>query len=353
MKSEAFSAKTTPGSSKSWDEERAEVLAKRICELPLKIEGTFLETQVNRLYREMENKGLVYRPLCYLTDEWGCPDGIPVIGIPFYLADKKLSRIEEEYTEFLEKEEDIIVFLRHEAGHAFNYAYELYKTQEWHTIFGPYSRPYRDDYKPNYLSKKYVRHMKNMQGWYAQKHPDEDFAETFAVWLSPDEDWRKKYEGWGALEKLEYVERIAKEIGHELPRMNEPQEDEPASELKLTILEFYERNHSKEYPKMVTQLGSILDGDLREIFESEQKEGFLSAQEFIRRHRHTLRSIVYYWTGTSNHLVRALIRYLGERTAAANIYYDPSRDQQYLLHMEAFLLTLAMNYRYTNRFLEV
>src|SRR3990172_8088222 len=93
-----------------------------------------------------------------LDDEWGCPDGIPIIGIPFYLADKKLSRIEEEYTENLEKEEEIISYLRHEAGHAFNYAYELYKTEEWPSIFGPFSRPYIDEYKPNPLSKKYVTH---------------------------------------------------------------------------------------------------------------------------------------------------------------------------------------------------
>ncbi len=335
---------------KTWDEERALVLAQKISELPLKLEGTILETKIQQLYQEMETKGLVFRPKCYISDEWGCPDGIPIIGIPFYLADKKLSRIEEEYTENLENEEEIILYLRHEAGHAFNYAYELYKTDEWHTIFGPYSRPYVEDYKPNPLSKKYVKYSR---GWYAQKHPDEDFAETFAVWMTPGLDWRKQYEGWEALKKLEYVDRILKELGQQQPRVAGMMEDQPVSELKVTILEYYERHHSKEYPKIVSQLGAYLDGDLREIFESKKEENYKPAYDFIMAHRHTLRNLVHYWTGTSINLVRGLIRFLAERAQIAEIFVDPAKEQHYLLELAAFLLTLAMNYRYTDRFVEI
>jgi Putative zinc-binding metallo-peptidase len=336
--------------TKPWEEERAQVLAQKISELPLKIEGTILETKIQQLYQEMEAKGLVFKPKCYLSDEWGCPDGIPIIGIPFYLADKKLARIEEEYTENLEKEEELIMYLRHEAGHAFNYAYELYKTDEWHAMFGPYSRPYREDYKPNPLSKKYVKHSR---GWYAQKHPDEDFAETFAVWLTPGLDWRKQYEGWDALKKLEYVDRIAKELGQQQPRVAEMMEDQPASELKMTILEYYERHHSREYPKIVSQLGAYLDGDLREIFETKKEENFRPASEFILAHRATLQNLVQYWTGTSINLIRGLIRYLSERAQAIDIYVNPAKEQTYLMALEAFLLTLTMNYRYTDRFVEI
>src|SRR5512135_3275385 len=153
----------TERSPDTWRQEREQLLQRRICELGLKIEGTRLEPLVQQLYTELEAAGIDFKPNVYLADEWGCPDGIPIIGIPFYLADKKLSRIEEEYTENLENEEEIIDYLRHEAGHAFNYAYELYKTDEWHSIFGPYSRPYVEDYKPNPLSKKYVKYSK---GWY-------------------------------------------------------------------------------------------------------------------------------------------------------------------------------------------
>jgi hypothetical protein len=336
--------------TQNWELERARVLAQNICELPLKIEGTILESNIQQLYKDMEQKGLVFRPKCYLSDEWGCPDGIPIIGIPFYLADKKLSRIEEEYTGNLEHEDEIIMYLRHEAGHAFNYAYELYKTDDWHEVFGPYSRPYREDYKANPLSKKYVKYS---TGWYAQKHPDEDFAETFAVWLTPGLDWRKQYEGWGALRKLEYVDRICREVGKEQPKVAELMEDRPVSDIKLTILEYYERHHSKEYPKIVTQLGAYLDGDLREIFEPKKEDDWRPAGEFITAHRITLQNLIHYWTGTSIKLVRGLIRYLAERTQVAGIYYDPKKEQTYLLQLEAFLLTLTMNYRYTDRFMEI
>ena len=336
--------------SRPWDEERAEVLAKRISELPLKIEGTTLEGKINQLYQELEIKGLVFRPSCYLSDEWGCPDGIPIIGIPFYLADMKLARIEEEFSENLEKEEELILYLRHEAGHAFNYAYQLYHTEEWHQVFGPFSRPYIEDYKPNPLSKKYVKHM---QGWYAQKHPDEDFAETFAVWLTPGIDWRKQYDGWGALKKLEYIDRIAKEVGSQQPIVGDLEQDRPVSELKLTITEFYDQASKKEYPKIVASLGPMLDGDLKEIFELRKDDSFKEAADFIMTNRHTIRNLVYYWTGVSIQLLRTLIQFLAERAKAAEIFYDPAKEQQYLLQMSALVMTLAMNYRYTDRFVEI
>ena len=110
----------------------------------------------------------------------------------------------------LEDAREIMMYLRHEAGHAFNYAYQLYKTAEWRDLFGPFRRAYRDNYRPIPFSRKFVRHI---AGWYAQKHPDEDFAETFAVWLTPRSQWRKRYKGWDALAKLRYIDRIARKVG--------------------------------------------------------------------------------------------------------------------------------------------
>ena len=186
-----------------------EILTKPIKDLGLKLEGSPLERLVQQLYRELERKGLRrFRPQCYLSDEWGCPSGEPVIGIPFYLADPKLARLEKEMND-LEDRREIMMYLRHEAGHAFNYAYALYKTPEWRHCFGPFRRPYRDQYRPVPFSRQFVRHI---AGWYAQKHPDEDFAETFAVWLTPGSDWQKLY-GAGALKKLQYVERVVRELG--------------------------------------------------------------------------------------------------------------------------------------------
>ena len=113
-----------------------EILTKPIKDLGLKLEGSPIERLVHKLYRELESKGVrKFRPLCYLTDEWGCPSGEPVIGIPFYLADPKLARLEKEMND-IEDRDEIMMYLRHEAGHAFNYAYALYRTPEWRDLFG-------------------------------------------------------------------------------------------------------------------------------------------------------------------------------------------------------------------------
>src|SRR5581483_8304551 len=191
-----------------------EILQRPICELGLKLEGSRLEKPVQQLYHELERKGLEkFHPLIYLSDEWGCPSGEPVIGVPFYLADPRLSELERQIND-LEDDREIMMYLRHEAGHAFNYAYKLHRTPEWRELFGSFRRPYREQYKPVAFSRRYVRHM---AGWYAQKHPDEDFAETFAVWMTPGAKWREKYKHWPALQKLEYVDRIGHEVAQQDP----------------------------------------------------------------------------------------------------------------------------------------
>ena len=150
--------------------EPPQVLDTRICDLGLAIEGSAVEKFVQQLYRELEQKKIMkFRPPCYLTDEWGCPSGEPVIGIPFYLARPDLAQIERENND-LEDNREIMKYLRHEAGHAFNYAYKLHRTPEWKQLFGPYRRPYRENYRPVLFSKDYVRYL---PGWYAQKHPDD------------------------------------------------------------------------------------------------------------------------------------------------------------------------------------
>src|SRR5499426_4754928 len=213
-----------------------DILGKRISQLGLRLEGSPVERFVHQLYRELERKRLRrFKPVCYLTDEWGCPDGQPVIGIPFYLADPKLAGLEKEMND-LEDRDEIMMYLRHEAGHAFNYAYLLYRTPEWRNLFGPFRRPYRDGYRPVPFSRRFVRHI---AGWYAQKHPDEDFAETFAVWLTPRSGWRRKYRGWGAMAKLRYLDRLARQLGNTEPLRRRGQTDITADEMEMTVAEFY------------------------------------------------------------------------------------------------------------------
>ena len=166
-----------------------------------------------------------------------------MIGIPFYLARADLGQIEKENND-LESDREVMMYLRHEAGHAFNYAYRLHRTPEWKQLFGPYRRPYRENYRPVLFSKDYVRYL---PGWYAQKHPDEDFAETFAVWMTPRSGWRKKYRGWGAMAKLQYMDRIARELGQADPQRKRGSPDITVADMEMTVAEFY-RNSTEQIP---------------------------------------------------------------------------------------------------------
>src|SRR5262245_60792730 len=123
----------------SWETVRYELLNSRICDLGLGIDGTPVEVPINKLYRELATKGLQFRPEVYVSDSWGCPDEVPVIGIPFYLTDKRLARIEEEQTGEIEDTQVIMMLLRHEAGHAINYAYKLFQRPDWVEVFGRFS----------------------------------------------------------------------------------------------------------------------------------------------------------------------------------------------------------------------
>jgi len=215
-----------------------ELLSRKISELPLKTEGTRLEGLIVRLYKELEAAGIAFKPNIYLSDSWGCPDEVPVIGIPFHLADPALCDLLGRMGG-IEVEDDmtVMMILRHEAGHAFNYAYRLYDKPEWKTLFGPFSQPYQEDYQVDPSSTRFVH---NLAECYAQKHPDDDFAETFAVWLTPYSHWQTAYAGTPALEKLQYVERVTAEYGEKPPIVTGGRVDMPVEEIKMTLSEWYE-----------------------------------------------------------------------------------------------------------------
>ena len=188
-----------------------ELLNTRICDLPIRISGTWLAECIAQLFQELEAKGIIFRPECYLADEWLTPEKETCIGLPFYLAHPTLIRLEKKFMIDAEGETRpwCMKLLRHETGHALCYAYRFYKRQKWQRIFGPSTAEYGDTYKYRPYSKNFVRHL---DGYYAQYHPDEDFVETFAVWLTPDLDWKTQYRDWGAYRKLQYVDRLMNEI---------------------------------------------------------------------------------------------------------------------------------------------
>jgi hypothetical protein len=313
----------------------------------LRIEGSPIEKYVHQLYRELDRKGLKrFRPRCYLTDEWGCPDQEPVIGVPFYLADPKLTALEKAMND-LEDEREILMYLRHEAGHAFNYAYELFKTEEWKVIFGPFRRPYREHYRPVPFSRRYVRHI---AGWYAQKHPDEDFAETFAVWLTPRSNWRHRYRGWGALHKLRYVDRIARKFADHDPLRPMGETDVTVEEMEVTLEDFY-RATTPDESQAIADLA--LDGDLIDIFlkpSPRRRNGIRPAAELLATRRKEIVDKVTYWTGVRRPLVRKLVESIEDRVRALGLAALVARQDAYVVEVTAYTTTLAMNYLTRGRF---
>ena len=326
----------------TWEGERHALLAQRISDIGLEIRGSLLEKLVNQLYEELAAKGLEFRPPVYLSDQWGCPDGTPLIGVPFYLADARLSRIEEDYSAAVEGEQESMRYLRHEAGHAFNYAYRLYDRPDWRKMFGPYSRPYRERYRADPFSREFVRHI---LGWYAQKHPDEDFAETFAVWLTPGIDWRQTYEGWGALAKLEYIDNVMKTIAKQVPKVPEPSDDDlPVTAMRYTLAEHYQDSEES----IPIRDRRIFDGDLRTIFVTvvHAPEG-VSAADFISRHKREIVTRIAYWTGENASVVRQFVDFLAGRVKELDLRLG-GLEASTLIELTAFGTAVMMNYRHTN-----
>jgi len=269
------------------------LLDLRICELGLSLRGSAVEARVAELHAELAHRGLRFRPRCWLSSEWFSPDDVPGIAVPFYLAHPRLARLERKM--MLEVEggtrADCMRLLRHEAGHAIESAYHLGRRPRWRKVFGNASKPYPDYYSPKPFSRSYVHHL---DWWYAQSHPCEDFAETFAVWLRPGSGWRRRYRKWPALKKLEYVDELMGRIGREPPKVRSRATVEPVSRDRRTLREHYadkQRRFEEDYP-------DFFDRDLRRLFTDKPERPRLpTAAAFLRRISPQLRRIVSDWTG--------------------------------------------------------
>ena len=327
----------------TWDSERAELLGRRISELGLAIGGSRVERLVVRLYDELAARGLAFRPPVYLSDQWGCPDGTPLIGVPFYLADARLERIEAEHAGAIEGDEEAMRYLRHEAGHALNYAFRLHERPEFGTLFGDYGRPYAEHYPADPMSREHVRHI---LGWYAQKHPDEDFAETFAVWVTPDLEWRTEYAGWGALAKLEWVDTVMREIAELHPSPLAPTEDDlPVESMTWTLADHY----VDEEPLPIGDARQF-DGDLRRVFAgATDAPAGERAEHYLGRNEGELVARIAYWAGVGPAAVRSLLRALAVRAGTLELRVA-GLEAATLIELTAFGTAVMMHWRYTHAF---
>src|SRR3954462_11244 len=234
-----------------------------IRDLGLTIEGTRLEPILAEFMEEIRQAGITrVRPRFYLSTEWGVPFETIAIAIPFYLARPDLTALHAERVGHVEgfDRADILRYLRHEMGHVVNYAYRLFEAEEWVERFGPMEQPYREEYRCEPFSRRFVRHL---PGWYAQKHPDEDWAETFAVWMTPGLDWHAEYAEWPeALAKLQYCDHTMAALADRDPVVTAEDLDEDVGVLTDSVDQFY-----GAVPGIDDPFPAGLDVALRSIFE--------------------------------------------------------------------------------------
>jgi hypothetical protein len=276
-----------------------ELLDVRLCDLGLKLEGTPLEDRVRDLHTELARAGLSIRPHIWLSTDWFSPEGVPGFALPFYLAHPRLARLERQ--QMLEVEGGNLGWLRkllrHEAGHALDHAYRLRRRKRWREIFGRASTPYRPTYVPDPGSSRHVFHLYN---FYAQSHPVEDFAETFAVWLRPGSRWRRTYRGTGALKKLEYVDELMREIAGRPPPVRSRERPDSLPRLRMTLREYYERKR-EHYGEEDYE---VYDDDLLYLFSDDPAHRRRkSAVSFLNERRRELVNLVAEWTGQHRFVV--------------------------------------------------
>jgi hypothetical protein len=320
-----------------------QLLDVRLCDLELHIEGTELQHRIEKVDAELRGRGLV-TPHYWISAEWFSPDGVPGVAVPFYLLHPRLSRL--ELSQMLEveggDEHTCLKILRHEAGHAIDNAYQLRRRQARRELFGRPSTPYPEYYTPKPYSKSFVQHLDH---WYAQSHPDEDFAETFATWLDPSADWHAQYVGWPAERKLQYMDRLMRSLAGTPPKVTAVREVEPLSQIEQTLREHYriKREHyGLDSP-------DFYESDLLNLFSDDPRyAGNVSAAKFLRRIRREVRGTVASFTDSYQYTIDRLIDKIIRRCRELNLRLTEGEEATKVDFM-VFLTVQTMNYLHSGR----
>ena len=270
------------------------------------------------------------------------------VGIPFYLADKRLARIEEEQTGEIEDVRNTLMYLRHEVGHAINYAYRLWECPGWTDVFGRFSKPYRDVFLPDPMSRDFVRHLVHSQYGrnYAQKHPDEDFAETFAVWLTPGSGWRRKYRFWPAIQKLRFVDKLMKGLRGKTVASRTGPLVSAVSDMTMLLAEHY--GQRAERYRAAAQ--GYVDDKLRSVFPRVHAGHPQPAGQFVRAHRTSMVAGIGRWSGLVPDEVATILDKLADRADALDLRLSPRKSAEKLVELTALAASLAKDFAYTGRF---
>ncbi len=321
---------------KPWERRTDEqLLDLRLCDLEISLDGTWLIPLTGVVGRELERRGIRCRPHYWLADEWFSPDGVPGVAIPFYLAHKRLMRLERSQMFEVEggTRRESLRLIRHEVGHAICSAYNLHRRRRWIETFGRNSAPYPEHYRPRPASRHYVQHL---EGWYAQSHPAEDWAETFAVWLDSRSRWRERYARWPAIRKLRTVDYLMASIRGEPPKVRSRARPYALPRLRHTLREHYEKKRAH----YEVGYSEAWDRDLKRLFsDSPQYRGLPTAASFIRRSRRHIRELVATWTGEYEFTLDHILKEMTGRCRELKLRLTRSEDEVRV----DFAIMLAVN----------
>ncbi|MEO6185751.1 MAG: putative zinc-binding metallopeptidase [Steroidobacteraceae bacterium] len=314
----------------------AELLQLRFCDLRLRLTGTPLERRLKGVYGDLERRGIRFRPHLWLAEEWFSPDGIPGIAVPFYLAHPRLLQLERRMMRQAEGASStwMMRILRHEVGHAIDTAYRLRFTARFREMFGPASLPYPDSYRAKPGSRRFVQHLGD---WYAQSHPTEDFAETFAVWLKPNSDWRRTYAAWPAWEKLQFVDTVMQDIAAKPALVRSRAHVEPLRENRRTLAEHYREKLARQNDWR----SEAADGLMLRVFARQQKRrGVAPAASFLRSHKRQLLAAAKQVSDADSYMLHQVLRLAIDRSDNMQLYLRGSQRNA-LPHARWLLGSLA------------
>jgi hypothetical protein len=334
---------------------KLELLSTPIHALDLSMKDAIFGQAIPVVREELRRAGLTkLDPIFYISTGYGCIAGQPLIALGFYDFHPLLKDLNQEYRGWRYSDADIFDLLRHECGHAFCYSYKLYRRRDFRELFDVHGNffntyPDKDKFTYNPWSRDYV----NPNGdHYAQKHPDEDFAESFTVWLTPRSHWKSVYKRYPrALRKLQYVDKIVKELGRKPPEVeiNENWMLEPYGDIKQTVAQFMKAKPQRYYTKAT----GYVDPDLRDIFRQQPRvakrsqlfRDFLRADAFIKAQKQALSTRVAYWVGVDPIVVTDLVEKLTTRARALNLWVDRTQHEKKLLELTSYVSVLCANYK--------
>ncbi|NIA06243.1 MAG: hypothetical protein GWP14_01160 [Actinobacteria bacterium] len=321
-----------------------QLLDVRLCELDVQIKKSVVEQRIDQVLAELDRRGIVFKPHFWVSDDWFTPAGVSGCAVPFYLLHPRLSHLERKQMLEVEGAErsECIKILRHEAGHAIEHAYRLNLRKKRQRLFGKSTKPYPDAYLPQPFSRRFVQ---NIDYWYAQSHPDEDFAETFAVWLGPRSNWRKIYQGWPAMKKLLYMDELMNEIAGTKPPNRSRRHVSPLKENTTTLRQYY----AKKQKRYATEYPNFYDADLLRLFSAapEHKKNETAAS-FLRRVRPSIRNMVSQWTGHYAYSLDQVLKDIIGRCRELKLRVG-TQEKQLKMDATIMLTVNTMNFLYSGQ----